>query len=355
MKNNNLGISLYLSNIMDIKYLEKASRDGIKNIFVSLHISEELADLNFKSNVNKLFELIKKYGFSNVMCDISPIGIKALGIDIDSIDILKKLGITTLRLDYGFKPSEVIKIAKKINIAINASQVTKDELEFYKKSNILNQIIASHNFYPLIGSGISASQMLEKDSLLRLYGVNEIYSFIPGINNLRKTAEIAYGLPTLEEHRSIDRNLSFAQLTEKFNHSIVYIGDPDYFGIKQYKDKKLDAEFTSKEYLLGLSKFETRESDLFIRLKGTRAHQHSESGHAKKVAFSSIKPTKTKSLLKGDIVVINSNSKRYLGEVLIVKKDVTNIDLSIFNKIGKSQLNDEMIAQIEINKCVEFN
>lgn len=354
MNKNKLGVSAYISNVDNLDYLKKAACDGIRNIFISLHIPEEVAKPTFKNDVLNLLRIVKDLEFTNVLCDISPSGLAALNISIGDVSLLKYLGVTTLRLDYGFTFDQTIKLARQINIAINASQVTHDELEKYKNENIINSVVASHNFYPLIGSGISESDMLSKDSLLRMYGIDEIYSFIPGKNNFRKTSEIAYGLPTLESHRLLDRTVAFEFLSDTCNHNIVYIGDNDFFELTRTDFTKVNATFTDRKFLLGMNKFSTRLSENFIRLKGTRINQNSESGQLVNEGISEIIPIKNFGLEMGDIVVINNNSSRYLGEVLIAKKPLSTDYSSIFNIIGKCNLSAENIIEIDKKQTIEF-
>lgn len=347
-----LGVSLYLSNLDNVEYLYKAKKLGVQNLFMSIHTPEDVESPKYISNVQKIFEIASDLKFKNVICDISPISLSALGIEIQGIDELKKYGITSLRLDYGFTNEEQAFIASKFKVSINASQITETQLINFKESGSIKNLIGFHNFYPLPGTALSIHQMIEKDVLLRKYGVNTIYSFIPGKNNFRKTGNISLGLVTLEKQREQSCEESFNELIDCFKHDIVYIADPDFFEIKESAICAIKAEINSG-FIEYSKTYKTRESSDYIRLRGTRSNFPSESGKPNN-KFTKIKPIDPEKIVMGDILVCNSNASRYLGEIFICKKEIEKKYWYLFNKIGHCQLSNDQIKWIEKEGEITF-
>lgn len=343
--NNKLGVSLYLSNLENIEYLHDAKKAGVRNLFMSIHTPEDIESPEYISNVKKMFEIANTLKFEDVICDISPISLSALEIKVDEINELKKYGITSLRLDYGFADQEQAFISSKFKVSINASQVTEEQLINFKNNGSINNLIGFHNFYPLPGTALSINQMIEKDVLLRKYGINKIYSFIPGKNNFRKTGNISLGLVTLEKQRSQSCEESFIELVDCFKHDVVYIADPDFYEIENKKNEPIKAVIDSG-FIDFQKAYKIRESSDYIRLRGTRSNFPSESGKPNN-KFTEIKPILSEKIVMGDILICNSNASRYLGEIFIAKKDIEKRYLHLFNKIGHCQLGNDQISLIE--------
>lgn len=80
-----LGVSAYISNLKNLKYLEKARKDNVERVFISLHIPEEV-DSKFKEKASLLIDKVLSMGFKHVMCDISKLGIEALGMSTNNLD-----------------------------------------------------------------------------------------------------------------------------------------------------------------------------------------------------------------------------------------------------------------------------
>lgn len=324
---NKLGVSAYISNLDDFKYLEKARKDGVTRVFISLHIPEEIGQ-DFIDKATLLINKIKALGFKHVICDISKLGINALGMTVNNLDWIYKEGIEC-RLDYGFTKKEIAELSKKYKIWINASTASQEILEELSKRGNIKNVSASHDFYPLIGSGLSPEQVLCQDSLLRKYKINKIISFIAGTKKFR--GPMNDGLPTLENTRGENPATAHDKLINLYMHKYVYIGDPDYFRLK--KTSNTNTEIKDVEQVLKKTKYELRISDSLFRFKGTRIMSHSESGKTDGT-IKRVKPIKC-NIQKGDIVILNSNSKRYEGEVAIIASDLPKKKWSLFNKVGE--------------------
>ncbi|MEZ5088368.1 MAG: MupG family TIM beta-alpha barrel fold protein [Micropruina sp.] len=68
---------------------------------------------------------------------------------------MRDWGVTMVRIDYGFTPAEVARIARAggFRIAVNASTVTADELAELDGLDV----VGWHNYYPRPETGLSGS------------------------------------------------------------------------------------------------------------------------------------------------------------------------------------------------------
>ncbi|MEG2685097.1 MAG: MupG family TIM beta-alpha barrel fold protein, partial [Erysipelotrichaceae bacterium] len=126
---NKFGISLYLSTGYNTNksIIEKAILNGASYAFTSLQIPEENIN-NYNIEVNKLLELCNNK--INIIVDISPETLTKL--NINNYDELKALGITHIRLDYGFSYDQIIELTKLFNIVFNASTFSEQDYKELK-------------------------------------------------------------------------------------------------------------------------------------------------------------------------------------------------------------------------------
>ncbi|MDR2347473.1 MAG: MupG family TIM beta-alpha barrel fold protein, partial [Bifidobacteriaceae bacterium] len=96
---------------------QAAARGPDKLVFTSLHIPESSGLREFG---DYLASLHRQHGL--VFCaDISPHTLEALGIGLDDLASLKDWGVVTARIDFGFEPAAIRRIAEHFTIAVNAS------------------------------------------------------------------------------------------------------------------------------------------------------------------------------------------------------------------------------------------
>ena len=128
--------------------------------------------------------------------DISPLALERLGEGFDGLGRLRDGGVEMLRIDFGFAPEEIRRIARAsgCRIAVNASTATAsflDELDGI-------DVVGWHNFYPRPETGIGTEFFVSQNALFA-ERQSPVYAFLPGETALR--APLHLGLPTLEEHR----------------------------------------------------------------------------------------------------------------------------------------------------------
>ena len=127
-----------------------ASKKGVKHAFTSLHIPEESGEL--ADRARNLLNFAKELGIE-VFADVSFKTPAHLGLD--TLEDLKALGVTGLRLDDFFDSERILQLSKEFQIALNASILFEDELEALFEGGLqAEQLIAWHNFYPRPETGL---------------------------------------------------------------------------------------------------------------------------------------------------------------------------------------------------------
>jgi uncharacterized protein len=213
-----IGISVYLNDPLAEERIKLAGKMGVKRAFTSLHIPEESGDL-----VNRAMNLLQcaKEAGMEVYADVS---LKTPGhLGLDSLFDLKSLGVSGLRLDDFFENELILKLAGEFKLALNASIIFEDDIRALLDGGLkASQLLAWHNFYPRIETGLSDWFFQKQNELFKKYGI-PVSAYIPGDGE--KRGPLFEGLPTLEEHREMDPFLAAMELFH-YDVSDVYIGDP---------------------------------------------------------------------------------------------------------------------------------
>ncbi|GAA0076401.1 MupG family TIM beta-alpha barrel fold protein [Clostridium sp. CTA-5] len=335
------GFSVYfgLDNTREenIKLLKEAYKLKFTRIFTSLHIPEANYDI-LKSEIKEFFKIAKEYNM-DIISDISPNTFKFLGLDNMDLKGLSNIGVKTIRIDFGYTEEEIAKMSKNIygiKIQLNASTTTEEFLKKLDKySPNYNNIDALHNFYPRVGTGISEKCMKEKNAILNQRGI-KVSAFVQ--SNNKKRGPLKDGLPTLEDHRSMDVREAANHLFALGNQC-VFIGDslPSEKELKDLSSLKPDAI----ELLIKLKDY----SDITFRLlKETYTQRIDEARDAIRASESrliikdeKIKAFNTVDKKCGDITIDNENYMRYMGELQILKTNQkgdyrTNVVASVLKR-----------------------
>lgn len=291
-------------------FINKIANNSI--VFTSFHL-HEIKNPTLQTYEEFLKPLKKKK--CQILVDISPKTLKQLNLTIKDIKELKKIGITILRIDFGFSPKEILEIMKTIKISLNASTITKEELEFYVKSNInLNQILFSHNFYPKLETGLSKEFFIKQNFLIKTYAPKaKLQAFVVGD---KKRPTLKKGLPTLEQHRNLNPFVATLELLCKYKIDLVLCGD---LTMKKEDVLNINDFITNKVVNLKMSKLDNAYQGIYqirydtsenlVRLLNTRKPQP-------------IKPNNTIERKKGVITVDNEKSFIYNGEMSIILNDL---------------------------------
>ena len=322
------GISIYFSSGMEKNesLIKKAVKNGVTYAFTSLHIPEETG-VDYSRSIRQLLDCCRE-GNLNLITDVGPETYEKLGVA--SMEELKSLGITHVRLDYGFSPREVVEISKSFYVVFNASTIMEEEfLEWKRYGADFAKFAACHNFYPKQFTALSLKQVREINNRLKYLGFTTM-AFVPGDLTLR--GPLFEGLPTIEEHRNRREEVAFnmMELSMSGGCDVVLIGDVDI------KEKDWDAVKCISQGYVEL------EADLFPGYEFVRDQIHHDRPDSSEYIFRSqesrfykqdIKPAESSSetmagesgmLFRkaGSICISNKKYLRYMGELEIARVDL---------------------------------
>lgn len=324
-----IGISFYLNDPLAEERIEIAGKMGVKRAFTSLHIPEESGDLAGRAMT--LLTRAKEAGIE-VYADVS---LKTPGhLGLDSLFDLKSLGVSGLRLDDFFENDLILKLAEDFKLALNASIIFEEDVRALLEGGLkASQLIAWHNFYPRVETGLSDLFFEKQNQLFKKYGI-PVSAYIPGDGE--KRGPLFVGLPTLEEHREMDPFLAALELSHAGVEDI-YIGDP---GVSEGLLRKL-IDFDQNHCVgIRIEGFQEGEFKLrpdlsrdVLRLMDTRS-------------TDAIAPENTSERIVGSITRDNDLYGRYRGEVQITLCDLPADDW--VNVVGR--VVDEDIAVLSYLK-----
>lgn len=325
MTSNHNGISIYpgLDNTPteNLELLERAAACGIRRVFTSLHIPETDTRA-LKCELTALLQAARAHDME-VISDVSPATLALLDLKEFNPAAFRMLGISTIRLDYGFGLEEIARLTHNrsgLNIELNASTITvKLITALIELGANLGRIDALHNFYPRPGTGISEELLVRKNMLLHKYRI-KVGAFVPSM--ARPRSPIGAGLPTLEDHRGETVDLACRHLVALGCDS-VFIGD----------SMPTDAELTAlgtlpggevrlRARLLTKNKLQQQllESTFTSRLDEARDAIRADSSRAMvKKENATIAPENTIVRPIGAVTLDNSAAGRYMGELQILK------------------------------------
>ncbi|WP_085991620.1 DUF871 domain-containing protein [Oceanobacillus senegalensis] len=318
-----LGISIYLTNQSmeeQESYIQKMRQLGFDNVFTSLHIPEDNSK-NYKERLADLGKLTQLYNME-LFADISPKSLGYLGYTFKNVHQLQEWGVTGLRVDYGIADETIAELSKQINIALNASTITHENMKRLRKYDAdFSSIEAWHNYYPRPETGLSLEDFNEKNRFLKNEGVN-VMAFIPGDGE--KRGPLFQGLPTIEAHRNRSTFSSYLEFLNNKWVDKVLISDPSI-------SKSSEKQFAKYEHdtilLRALCYSDNKTSKERLRVKQTNrldaardVIRSAESRQYGLIGDFPIKPDHTIERKEGSITVDNEKYGRYQGEIQITKR-----------------------------------
>ncbi|MDQ0150834.1 DUF871 domain-containing protein [Eubacterium multiforme] len=326
-----LGISVYFgldnSKEENMKLLNKAYKLGYKRIFTSLQVPE--ADYTvLKSEVGEFLKQAKEYNM-DIISDISPNTFKLLDLENKDIYGLYKLGIKTIRIDYGYNEEDIANMSKNehgINIQINASTLTSSFLDNLERYNAdFCKIDALHNFYPRRGTGISKEYMIKVNSILNKRNI-KVCAFVQ--SNSRKRSPLKEGLPTLEDHRDLNVEVAANELYA-LGCNDIFIGDSLPSDDELMKLTKVNKDevvlrievFTKSEVCLRLlkNKYTARVDEARDAIRAQESRTLLGKNDIIEPEISNIREI-------GYITIDNRQYLRYMGELQIIKQKSSKDD-----------------------------
>lgn len=320
-RNAMFGLSVFLGNDLteDKKqYLKQMKEAGFVSVFTSLHIPEEDAD-QYMQRLMDLASLVKKWDME-LIADISKGALEKLGISIhsaSSLEKLKRIGLTGLRVDYGFTNQEIAFMSNSLDIALNASTITeKDVEELVQYGANFHQMTAMHNYYPRPETGLAKEVFQQKNVWLNEIGFT-VASFVSGDEELR--GPLFQHLPTLEDHRELHPLAAALESLKDCAVDAVYIGDPTISAVTLEQFKHYIQEDTILFHVEPIN-----QSPYFERILGKHQNRWDpakdvlRSADARFKEITEIEPHETSSRFRGAVTLDNNRYQRYMGETQVV-------------------------------------
>lgn len=324
-----IGFSVYASSGSDTvtRILEKVWDADFSYAFTSLHIPEE-ATPEMHEAQHHLLQSLRDLDVE-VIADIGPRTLHDL--KMTSFEELKKYPITHLRVDYGFSITEIAEIAKHFIIVLNPS--TFDTNDYFKLLDLgvtKDRLVACHNFYPKLLTGLSMRKVAESNRFFKYQGIKTMV-FIAGDG--QKRGPIYEGLPTVEEMRNTRPLEAALILSDQSFADVVMVGDIDLTDESWEKLIALSHGYVTlpctldpdyRELYNKISHDRQDSSDALIRTQESRIY----ASLGKWVA-----PLGAIDITAGSILIGNENFARYSGELEIAR--VALPDEARKNKVGK--------------------
>lgn len=313
------GISVYLSEELtpaSIDWIERMRESGFTSIFTSLHIPEDDSTL-YSERLQQLGALAKRLEME-LVADIAPSSLQALGKDWDDAHTLLEWGVTGLRVDYGVTPKQVADLSRHMMVALNASTLTEVELDQMLHHGLLRENVeAWHNFYPRSETGLDRLWFDERNAWLHAQGI-KVQAFIPGDEQLR--GPLHETLPTLEAHRHQSPLSCYIDLQATVDR--VLIGDPRVSDqtmrqFQAYEEGIIVLRATSEHRVDSLPTLHTNRMDPARDvLRSVESRAYGRPGD------QLIQPQKTEGRPFGSITIDNDRYGRYAGELQVTKRDL---------------------------------
>lgn len=333
---NQIGYSVYVSNFEQMKtQLSSLYQEG-SCIFTSFHISEEF-DETYEERARQMCRYLHEIGYE-ILADVSKKTLAMFHCD-NIAEFAKELGISILRIDYGFTEAEIIEIGRQLPICINASTVNWEMAGRIARESA--KVYGMHNFYPRPETGLDEELFDDLNRKLRAIGI-EALAFIPGDEYLR--GPLHESLPTLEVHRHVSPFSAYLDL--KVSHQVdgIFVGD----GIISQREAKLIADFGNSgiipiPVLLNENGKKLYGKSFTIRADSPRWLKRFQESREYSCLGEMIEPGNCVPRNKGSITVDNKQYLRYSGEIQLVIEDLPADDR--VNVVGQVSKRDQLILK----------
>lgn len=312
---NLLGYSVYLTSFERQRDQLEANADSGAPVFLSLHMSEEFSD-DYCQKAEQTCHWLDRHGY-RMIADVSVKTVTQFG-ESDLIALAKRLGLSALRVDYGFSTEQLTALAAQMPIVLNAS-TTDPECAAGIARAAGTRVLAMHNFYPRPETGLDVAFFQKRTRALQAAGL-KVFAFIPGDEELR--GPINEGLPTLERHRGLPPSACYTDLAERFSTDGIFVGDPGISRREQERIQRfrrhgvleLPAELESSYTSLYGRVFTCRPDSPAWTIRFAESREYSCFG-------SLVNPCSCLPRVRGSITVDNDNYGRYSGELQLMRSN----------------------------------
>ena len=342
-----LGISIYPEKStleQDKAYLDLAHKYGFKRVFTSL-----LQINGDKEEVLRDFKKIVSYANElgmEVMVDIAPSLFKQLEISYDDLSFFHSMGAYGIRLDVGYTGSEEARMTRNpygLKIEINMSAGTKylDQIMSYSPNR--ENLMGSHNFYPMMYTGLDYDFFVSCSKDFRKHNIHTA-AFVNSQDATFGPWAICDGLVSLEDHRALPietqvKHLMLTGLIDDIMIGNAYASEAEL--------KAMSEAFYAPQPSL---KVDLKEAATEVETKIVFDELHSYRGDRSaymlrstmtriKYANEDFPPHDTDDIKRGDVLVCNNELGHYNGELQIALKEMKNTGrVNVVGRICESEM-----------------
>lgn len=331
---NAVGYSVYLSNYQMLKeQLSSLGGEGC-SIFTSFHISEEFS-AQYPQRMAQMCCELRDMGYQ-IIADVSKKTLSMFSCG-SLAELAGKLGLSAVRIDYGFTEAEIIEIGQRLPVYVNASTLEKEAAK--RLAGQIKELYAMHNFYPRPETGLDEDFFGQINAGLKEAGVR-VMAFIPGDIFLRKP--LCEGLPTLECHRRAAPYAAYADMKRRYQVERIFIGDGVISAGQAELIQAFDSDgmlrlpvVLSEENTCLYGKVFTIRPDSPARLKRFQeSREYACFGER-------IAPAACCERVRGSLTVDNEKYLRYSGEIQLILEDLAADER--VNVIGRIQNGYELL------------
>jgi len=314
-----LGYSLYLSTFAAQCPALRGTAGTGAPVFLSLHISEEF-DASFCQRAEAVCHMLADMGY-RIIADVSTKTLCQFGC-ADLTALAERLRLWALRIDYGFSREEIMTMAEKMPIVLNASTTTAEDAAAIAARGKL--VMAMHNFYPRPETGLDDDYLRETTQMLQKAGL-KVLSFIPG--DCQKRGPVFEGLPTLEAHRTCLPSAAFVDLALGFGMDEIFVGDP---GISQTEIERIN-RFCREGIISIPCEIDENWSHLYDQVFTCRVDSPKwlvrfQESRVYSCQGQTVEPRNCVQRTLGSLTIDNIRYGRYSGEIMLIRSDLAADD-----------------------------
>ena len=309
-------------------YLELAQRHGFNEVFTSVHLPE-MTLVDQLNSLQALSELLLEFDMK-LTVDIGGKYIKEVLNNEDHIATLNGCHINFIRLDYGYDHLDVERLYESVKIdgfVVNASiykQAEIDqEIQFLKSLDQDILIKACHNFYPCPETGLDKAFALSQQ---RYFASKDILVYYCVPSQKYPRGPLFIGLPTIEAHRYTSISSVIIDLINNYACQAILLADVLY---TSYDFEQIDAILNFKPLIIPIV-FNEKATDIEKSLV-LKTHQfrydsnvsllRSKTSRVMASFEMDVTPNNCIERPCGSIIILNTNSARYSGEMQVILQD----------------------------------
>ena len=356
-----LGLSIYPEKSTKeeiMTYLEKASQYGFTRIFSCL-LSVKKSPAEIKAEFLEMNRYARTLGYE-VIVDVSPSVFKELGISYQDLSFFHEIEADGIRLDQGFTGLEESLMTfnpfdLKIEVNMSNNTHTIDTIMDYAPNPY--NLIACHNFYPHVYSGLSLEHFKQCTRRFKQYGLRTAAFITSQEEGSFGPWPVTDGLPTLELHR--DKNMA-AQAKHliamgEIDDIIIsncFPSEEELQSVSKMRKDMVSFNVTLHPELPEIMKKIVLEEMHFNRGDVSENYLRSTQSRVKFAGREFVLFNAPEMIRRGDLVIESSLYGHYAGELQIALSDMKNSGKS--NVVGRLD-EDEIFILDAIKPWQKFN